>query len=154
MDKYKNIAEDVFKIASENLIKAGYEVIDVEYQREKSGNVLRVFIDKKGIVNADDCAKASNILSSLIDVYVPIHFAYTLEVSSPGLTRELKKESEYIKFAGRDIRVITRKPVNDMVVIEGTLRGITNGDIIVDVNGIELKVPYGIVKKANLTFKI
>jgi|YelNatPaOPRAMG01_1025707.scaffolds.fasta_scaffold00726_15 ribosome maturation factor RimP len=154
MDKHKSIAEKVYDIASYSLTKAGYEVIDVEYRREKNGNVLRVFIDKKGRVTALDCEKATHILSSVIDVNVPIHFSYTLEVSSPGLTRELKRKEEYIRFSGRDIRIITREPISNKVVIEGTLRGMRDDNVIVDNDGIETIIPYRIIKKANLTFKL
>ena len=153
MDKHKSIAEKVYDIASCNLPKAGYEVIDVEYQKEKSGNVLRIFIDKRGRISAEDCEKVAHILSGVLDVDVMIHSPYTLEVSSPGLTRELKKKNEYSRFIGRDIRIIMRKPVYNKVVLEGTLRGIKNDDVIIDDNGTEIQIPYSIIKKANLTFK-
>lgn len=154
MDKHKNIADKVYDIATYNLTRLGYEVIDVEYRREKHGNVLRVFIDKKGKVTAQDCEKATHVLSNAIDVYVPIHFSYTLEVSSPGLTRELKKKEEYNRFNGRDIRIITREPIHNKVVIEGTLRGLKDDNVIIDNDGIETAIPYKIIKKANLTFKL
>ncbi len=153
MDKYKSIAKKVYDIAFYDLSKAGYEVIDVEYQKGKSGNVLRVFIDKKGRISAVDCEKATHILSNIIDVHVPIHFSYTLEVSSIGLTRELKKKEEYTRFIGRDVRIITRKPILNKVVLEGTLRGIKEKDVIIDDDGSEIQIPYNIIKKANLTFK-
>jgi ribosome maturation factor RimP len=153
MDKHKSIAEKVYDIASYNLTKAGYEVIDVEYRKERTGNVLRVFIDKKGRISAQDCEKVTHILSSAIDVDVPIHFSYTLEVSSPGLTRELKRKEEYMRFRGRDIRIITRQPVLNKVVLEGTLRGMKDEDVLIDNDGIEIMIPYRIIKKANLTFK-
>ncbi len=153
MDKHKSIAEKVYDIASYNLTKAGYEVIDVEYRKERTGNVLRVFIDKKGRISAQDCEKVTHILSSAMDVDVPIHFSYTLEVSSPGLTRELKRKEEYMRFRGRDIRIITRQPVLNKVVLEGTLRGMKDEDVLIDNDGIEIMIPYRIIKKANLTFK-
>ncbi|MGB9735718.1 MAG: ribosome maturation factor RimP [bacterium] len=154
MDKQKNIAEKVYNIAAYSLTRLGYEVIDVEYRREKHGNVLRVFIDKKGKVTAEDCEKATRVLSDVIDVNVPIHFSYTLEVSSPGLTRELKRKEEYIRFSGRDIRIITREPILNKVVVEGTLRGMRDDNVIIDNDGIETEIPYSIIKRANLTFKL
>ncbi len=156
MDKHKSIADKVYDIASSNLPKAGYEVIDVEYRKERTGNVLRVFIDKRGRISAQDCEKAAHILSSAIDidVEVPIHFSYTLEVSSPGLTRELKRKEEYVRFSGRDIRIITREPVLNKVVLEGTLRGMKDEDVLIDDDGTEIMIPYRIIKKANLTFKV
>lgn len=152
MDKHKSIAEKVYDIASDNLLRAGYEVIDVEYQKEKSGNVLRVFIDKKGRINAEDCEKVTNMLSSVIEVNLLIHFPYTLEVSSPGLTRELKRKDEFKRFIGRDIRIITRQPLFNRVVLEGTLRGMKEEDVLIDDEGTEILIPYNIIKRANLTF--
>lgn len=153
MEKQKSIAEKVYEIAAGNLQKAGYEMIDVEYQKEKSGNVLRIFIDKKGRISAEDCEKVTHLLSGVLDVELPIHAPYTLEVSSPGLTRELKKKEEFDRFIGRDIRIIMRQPIDNTVVMEGTLRGMKGGDVIIDDDGTEKQIPYGIIKKANLTFK-
>ncbi len=154
MDKQKSIAEKIYDIASGSLTKAGYEVIDVEYRKEKTGHVLRVFIDKKGRISSQDCEKATHILSSAMDMEAPIHFAYTLEVSSPGLTRELKRREEFDRFSGRDVRIITRQPVLNKVVLEGTLRGMKNDDVVLDNDGVEMTIPFGIIKKANLTFKV
>ncbi len=152
MDKYRSIAEKIYDIASGSLPRAGYEVIDVEYQKEKSGNVLRVFIDKKGTITVEDCERVANLLGSAIDASLLIHFPYTLEVSSPGLTRELKRKDEYTRFIGRDIRIITRRPVSNKVVLEGTLRGMSEQDVLIDDGGIEVSIPYDIIKKANLMF--
>ncbi len=154
MDKQKSIAEKIYDIASGSLTKAGYEVIDVEYRKEKTGHVLRVFIDKKGRISSQDCEKATHLLSSAMDMEAPIHFAYTLEVSSPGLTRELKRREEFDRFSGRDVRIITRQPVLNKVVLEGTLRGMKNDDVVIDNDGVEMTIPFGIIKKANLTFKV
>ncbi|MCL5878538.1 MAG: ribosome maturation factor RimP, partial [Deltaproteobacteria bacterium] len=85
---------------------------------------------------------------------LPIHFSYTLEVSSPGLTRELKRKEEYVRFSGRDIRIITRQPVLNRVVLEGTLRGMKDEDVLIDNDGTEIMIPYRFIKKANLTFKV
>ena len=158
MDKHKIIAEKIYDIAEYNLTKAGYEVIDVEYRKERTGNVLRVFIDKKdrSRISAQDCEKATHLLSSAIDTDadMPIHFSYTLEVSSPGLTRELKRKEEYVRFSGRDIRIIMRQPVLNRVVLEGTLRGMKDEDVLIDNDGTEIMIPYRFIKKANLTFKV
>ena len=154
MDKQKSMVEKVYDIASSSLTRAGYEVIDVEYRRERAGHVLRVFIDKKGRITSQDCEKATHILSSAMDMEAPIHVAYTLEVSSPGLTRELKRREDYSRFSGRDIRIITRQPVMNKVVLEGTLRGLKDDDIIIDNDGVETAIPFRIIKKANLTFKV
>ena len=152
MDKHRSIAEKIYDIASDSLPRAGYEVIDVVYQKERSGNVLRVFIDKKGTITVEDCEKVANMLGGIIDTSLLIHFPYTLEVSSPGLTRELKRKDEYKRFIGRDIRIITRRPISNKVVLEGTLRGMNEGDVVIDDEGIEVSIPYDIIKKANLLF--
>ncbi|HEC49938.1 MAG TPA: ribosome maturation factor RimP, partial [Candidatus Desulfofervidus auxilii] len=73
----------------------GLELVDVEFQREKQGWVLRVYIDKPGGVTLDDCTDISYQLSAVLDVEDLIDTSYTLEVSSPGLTRPLKELSDY-----------------------------------------------------------
>lgn len=87
----------------------GLELVDLEFVREGHSWALRVFIDKDGGVNLDDCAETSYEISALFEVEDPIATAYRLEVSSPGLDRPLKKVADFERFTGHLVKVITRE---------------------------------------------
>ena len=85
----------------------GLELVDLLYQRESRGWMLRFFIDKEGGINLDDCAQASREISAILDVEDVIPNVYTLEVSSPGIERPLKKAKDFVRFSGQLIKVKT-----------------------------------------------
>ena len=103
------------------------ELVDVEYVRERNW-YLRVFIDKEGGVDLEDCQSVSEKLSKILDEKDPISDNYLLEVSSPGLDRVLRKEKDFIRYAGRTVDIHFFKPhdgtklmVAEIVKKEGTL---------------------------------
>ena len=75
----------------------GFELVDVEYVKEGSNWFLRVYVDKEGGIDIDDCGRISEFLSEKLDENDPITDAYFLEVSSPGAERPLKKPDDYLK---------------------------------------------------------
>src|SRR6476659_9969093 len=87
----------------------GYELVDLEFKNEPQvgGWVLRVFIDKPDGVSLDDCAAVSRELSAVLDVEDAIPIAYSLEVSSPGLNRPLKKAADFERFVGKKAKIRT-----------------------------------------------
>jgi ribosome maturation factor RimP len=115
----------------------GYELVDLEYRRESHGWVLRVFLDKEGGITLDDCAVASRQISSLLDVEDLITTSYSLEVSSPGLERPLKKAADFERFAGSQVKIKTIDPVDPegtgkrQKTFAGELLGIDNGDVVI-----------------------
>src|SRR2546423_4443294 len=94
----------------------GYELVDVEFKSELGAWILRVYIDKPGSqerVGLDDCAQVSRELSAVLDVDDTIGGHYSLEVSSPGLNRPLKKESDFARFIGKKAKIRTSRPVGE-----------------------------------------
>lgn len=89
------------------LKELGLELVDIEYRREPHGWVLRFFLDKEGGITLDDCAAASRQISSLLDVEDIIPTAYSLEVSSPGLERPLKKRADFERFIDHLVKIKT-----------------------------------------------
>jgi ribosome maturation factor RimP len=97
----------------------GYELVDVE--RSGKGGMLRVFIDRQGGINVEDCVTVSHQLSRVLTVE---NVNYDrLEVSSPGLDRPLKKERDFVRFAGQKAKVKLRVPVDGQRNFVGVLRG-------------------------------
>lgn len=99
------IAQEVEQIIAGTAL----ELVDVEYVREKNW-YLRVFIDKDGGVDLEDCQHVSEKLSKVLDEKDPIQDNYLLEVSSPGLDRILKKDKDFIRYAGRTVDIHFFKP--------------------------------------------
>lgn len=110
----------------------GLYLVDVELKGGRSNPLLRVYIDKAGGVSHADCQNVSEQLSALLEVEDPFPSSYVLEVSSPGLDRELRKPSDYEHFAGRRARVILREPVDGQTVVEGRLAGVEAGRVRLD----------------------
>ncbi|MBQ7039374.1 MAG: ribosome maturation factor RimP [Clostridia bacterium] len=95
-------------IANEN----GLEIYDVEFKKEGSDYFLRVFIDKEEGVSIDDCEAVSRPLSDALDEADPISEGYYLEVSSPGIERQLKRQKDFDRFCGENISVKLFRAVN------------------------------------------
>ena len=131
-----NVVEIVTDIAYPIVTKLGFELVDVEYVKEGSSWYLRVYIDKPGGITIDDCQAASEKLSDKIDKADPIGQSYYFEVSSPGLNRPLKKESDFEKYKGETVELKLYKPMGGRKKYEGKLEGLMDGNIcITDDNG-------------------
>jgi ribosome maturation factor RimP len=110
----------------------GLYLVDVELKGGRSNPLLRIYIDKAGGITHTDCQNVSEQLGAMLDVEDPFPGSYTLEVSSPGLDRELRNPSDYEHFAGRRARVILREPLNGQRVVEGRLAGFEGGRVRLD----------------------
>ena len=131
----------------------GYELVDVEFKGSGKGSVIRIFIDKPDGVSHQDCALISGQAGTVLDVEDLIPFAYTLEVSSPGLERKLVKESDYTRFDGKLARIQTRIPLNSQKVFRGRLRGFHGGAVRMELPGGKmLDVPFDVINEARLEF--
>ncbi len=89
-----------------------FELVDVEYVKEAGTWYLRIYIDKEGGININDCELVSRAFSEILDKEDPIEDAYILEVSSPGLGRPLKKDKDFQRNLGEEVEVRTYKPIN------------------------------------------
>lgn len=109
-----------------------FELVDVEYVKEGGNNFLRVYIDKEGGISVDDCEIVSRALSDLLDVEDYIPDAYILEVSSPGLGRQLKKDKDFKRSIGEVIEVKLYKGINKQKDFEGVLKAFDEETITVE----------------------
>ena len=124
----------------------GYELVDVESSR--SGGMVRVFIDRPGGVDVDDCAAVSNHLTRLFAVE-GIDYD-RLEVSSPGLDRPLRKRADFQRFAGERVQVKMRVPLQGRKNFQGVLRGASESAIQLEVEGSVLTLDLAMLDKARL----
>lgn len=142
----------------EPLIAAeGLELLDLEFLKEHGGWVLRLFIDKPGgVVGVDECAIASRAVDKALDVEDFIPHEYSLEVSSPGLNRPLKKLAHYEKVKGQQVRLKTFAPLFEppRKNFLGTLSDVSSDAVTVVVEGAgAFTIKLKDIARANLEFQ-
>ena len=119
MNKVESQTENLM---AEILQGTDYELVDVEFVKERDW-YLRVFVDKAGGIDLDDCQKLSEQLGAKLDETSIINGAYILEVSSPGIDRVLKKDKDFIREAGKVVDVTLYAPLNGKKLFVGELEG-------------------------------
>jgi ribosome maturation factor RimP len=151
LDQIRAIAERV-------TASRGLTVWEIQSRRETSGHVVRVFIDRPGpaataeeSVSIEDCEQVNREMSTILDVEDPLPFAYTLEVSSPGLDRPLRGEDDYRRFAGRLAKVVVSEAVDNQKAFEGRLRGLESGEVLLEgPNGRMHRLPLRLITRGKL----
>jgi ribosome maturation factor RimP len=128
----------------------GYELVELEFHPQGRGGLLRIYLDREGGIGVDDCERASRQVSSVLDVEDPIPGAYTLEVSSPGLDRPLRKAEDYTRFAGQRAKLELLLPRDGRRRFSGGLRGIDGGEVLIEVDGVIYRLPLADIGKARL----
>jgi ribosome maturation factor RimP len=128
----------------------GFELVDVEYVKEGSNWFLRVFVDKDGGIDIDDCGLISEHLSQKLDENDPIPTAYFLEVSSPGAERPLKKKEDVAKSVGKNVFVTVYEPINGLKEFEGKLESFDNEELVIQTAKKQHVIPYAKVASARL----
>ena len=148
------VTESVAEFIEPSLLAKGFELVDVEFKKEGKTWVLRILIDKEDGVNLEDCQNVSHLAGDLIEVEDIIESVYTLEVSSPGLNRALKKEKDFIKFVGKKICVLCHAPLNGRKKFTGNLTDFKEHNIHLEMDGQPYAIPLNRLAKANLVIEI
>jgi ribosome maturation factor RimP len=151
LEKIRAIAERVAR-------SHGLEIWDIVTRRETTGQVVRVFIDRPGpaatpeeSVSIEDCEQVSREIGTILDVEDPLPFAYTLEVSSPGLDRPLRGEQDYRRFAGRLAKIVVSEAVDNQKAFEGRLRGVEDRTVLLEgPKGRLHRLPLQLITRARL----
>ena len=151
LDQIRAIAERVAR-------SHGLEIWDIVSRRETTGQIVRVFIDRPGpaataeeSVSIEDCEQVSREIGTILDVEDPLPFAYTLEVSSPGLNRPLRGEEDYRRFAGRLAKIVVSEAVDNQTAFEGRLRGVEDGTVLLEGPKARLhRLPLRLITRARL----
>lgn len=131
----------------------GMELVDVEYKGSPNRSILRIYIDKPTGVTHRDCELISDQVGAILDVEDLIRGSFILEVSSPGLTRRLTKDSDYQRYAGRVVKIQTRDPIEGRRDFRGVLRGLEGTLVVIDLEDSQaVRIPLGSISKSNLDF--
>lgn len=149
MAKITEVVKDIAKDAAKRF---DCSLFDVEYKKEGSDYVLRVYIEKENPdenISINDCENVSRYLSDLLDESDPIPNAYMLEVSSPGIDRPLRNKDDYERYKGRNVDIGLFTKINGEKNLSGALLGYDDDYIIIDSNGV-IKVPLDKISSIKL----
>lgn len=132
----QKFTDKIYQMALPLAQQHGLDIYEVEYKKEGSDYVLRVILDTNAeseseYVSIDDCEKVSRALSDLLDKDDPVKEAYMLEVTSPGLDRPLKKDEDFVRFAGKKVDIGLYKAVNGSKTVTGELVGKQDGIVTI-----------------------
>jgi ribosome maturation factor RimP len=141
----------VWELAAPLVEGEGMEIVDIDFRHEGSrgGRVLRLYLDKEGGPNVDDLSRVSRQLSELLDAQETVEGAYTLEISSPGINRPLKKPDHFARFVGKRIRVRTRDLIDGRRSFLGILGQVANDSVILTQDGKRYQIPFYMIEKSN-----
>jgi ribosome maturation factor RimP len=130
------------------------ELLEVEFYATGGRWLLRIYIDKEGGVTIGDCERVSREVEQTLDVEDIIDHPYTLEVSSPGLTRALKKKSDFERYKGRRCKVVTSSLLDSRTEFQGEIGEVTEEGVEIRGKMDIHKVPFCAIKKAQLQFEL
>jgi ribosome maturation factor RimP len=128
---FDRLREEVGRLVS----SGGRELVDIEHKLERGEWVLRVYIDKPGGVNHDDCAEVSREVGMMLDVENLIPHSYNLEISSPGLDRPLKRLEDFRRYAGKLVRIKLNPERQGRKKFRGRIAGIDGEEIVIEDEG-------------------
>lgn len=149
--KAQQIEPLVAELARPACEERALELIDVEFVKEGSQRYLRLYIDKEGGIDFDDCEAVSRFVGKKLDELDPISEAYFLEVSSPGIERPLKREEHFERFSGHAIACHLFAPLAGKRLWVGELLGLEAGQIRLRLdNGEEMSIPWDACSKVHL----
>ncbi|MCI1958685.1 MAG: ribosome maturation factor RimP [Clostridia bacterium] len=123
-----SIVEKLIKPIADDMC---FEIDNIEFLKEGQNWYLRVFLDKEGGITIDDCELFSKKAEKVLDEKDPVEQAYIFEVSSPGLDKPLKKDSDFEKYAGRLVDIKLYKPKDNKKEYQGKLKGLVDGNIVI-----------------------
>jgi ribosome maturation factor RimP len=130
--------------------RLGYSVVDIEYQPRGRRATLRIFIDAPDGIALGDCERVSHQVSGVLDVEDPIPGTWQLEVSSPGLDRPLRTAADFEHFAGQAVKLKTRPLIGGRRRFKGTLVGIEDDRVILDLAGERMRFARADLDKVRL----
>lgn len=144
-----SIVERVIALLEPVAQREGYELVAVEVAGAAHTPILRVFLDKEGGLDIDSLVAANEWVSEALDAADVISSAYTLEVSSPGIDRPLRKLIDFERFAGGTV-VLKTTPIEGRHKFTGTIQGVDGDAVMLETDGQTFHIPIGAITRAHL----
>ncbi len=150
----RGVAEQVRTLVTPVADELGYVIWDVEYVKEGADYILRITIDSEAGITIDDCERMTHAVNPVIDEADPIEEAYLLEVSSPGIERDITRDEHFAACAGERVELRLFAPVEGSRVWTGVLGGLDEaGNVTVDVMGTPRTFPRKDIAKIRTVFE-
>ena len=147
IDKLRSLAQ---RVSDMN----GLELVDVVLMGRAGKSLLKVIIDKEGGVSLNDCETVSRELEALLDVEDPIPGAYTLEVSSPGLDRPLKRLEDFVRQKGKKARIVIDGLIDKQSFFVGIIRDVQGEEVVLDTGKKTYSLEFTRIKSARLEIEL
>jgi ribosome maturation factor RimP len=144
------LAEKLTELLEPVAAQHGVELVAVEQSGGRNSTIIRVLLDREGGLDIDAICEANSWVSDVIDEVDPIAGPFVLEVSSPGVDRPLRTREHFERFAGEMVNVKTTKHGPERSSFSGVLVGLDADDVIIDVEGEQVRIPFETVHKARL----
>jgi ribosome maturation factor RimP len=145
--RYVNL---ITQVADDLCRGEGFELVHVEMVTWNRQTIIRIYADKPGGINLDECADISRQLGDLLDVQIPDMGSHRLEISSPGPHRPLKKKQDFHRFKGSQIKIETRTSIQGRKRFTGILEQVQEDTVVIEVDGERVEIPDPQIDKANL----
>jgi ribosome maturation factor RimP len=155
MMKREETISKITAIAEQAAAPAGIEIVEVELKGSGRSHLLRIYIDRPEGVTHADCELISRSVSAVLDEEDPIPGSYELEVSSPGVERKLSKWQDWLRFAGKKVKVVLKEPLDhELKHFDGVIARTEDHSVTVELaGGKEVTFPVEQVDHANLKFE-
>ena len=148
------ITEAVDRAVRATVEVLGFELDEVEYQKEHGNWVLTLYIDAPDGVSLDDCERVSRAVDPILDEADPVPDSYVFEVCSAGAERELKRPEDFMQFMGSQVEVKLYQPFNGSKAYVGVLAGYDKGNVAISAGGEEISFQKGQVAQVRLHISI
>lgn len=132
----------------------GFRLWGIEYIPQARHSMLRVYLDKDGGIDIEDCALASHQISSILDVEDPINVEYTLEVSSPGIDRKLFSLAQFTEYLGWHVTLKLTENFVKRKNFTGQLKAVLDDEVVIIIGDEEYTIPYELIDKASLVSQV
>jgi ribosome maturation factor RimP len=132
----------------------GFRLWGIEYIPQARHSMLRVYLDKDGGIDIEDCALASRQISSILDVEDPINVEYTLEVSSPGIDRTLFSLAQFTEYLGWNVTLKLTEKFEKRRNFTGQLKAVLDDEVVIIIGDEEYTIPYELIDKASLVSQV
>jgi len=147
-----HLIEEIWNLLEPVIVSGGMEIVEIEYRRESTGWVLRIYIDNERGVSVDDCATISRTVGDILDVSELIRNSYSLEVSSPGLDRPLRRWEQFQRYTGDIVEIRTSSALQGRRNFKGLLKEASPEQVVIEAEGKSHTISLQLIERARLLY--